>query len=587
VINNFFIFLSKNQSFSFLILSIALAFSAVLEIVGIGTIPLFVTAIVDIDLFNKIIEKINIFDLEIYFSNQDQILKFMTFAIILIFLIKNLFLFVIVVFEQYFNFLVVKTNSIKLYNKYLNENYSFHLDRNSSILSKNISHEVRSASSFLTSTLTLLRESLIFIFISILLMINSPENFLFVFVILTFFLILFYFFLNKKIKKRGEKFFYSRNNLIFTIEQSFGFIKEIILFKKKKLFLNEFNNNLNNSEFQSAFLNTVNKIPRMLFEIIAVIMCLVVVYYFFNNSREQLIPVVTLYGISLIRLIPSYSGILSSFLGIKFHSISFNYICDELKKNYQSKELVKTENENYNFEKKNKLVIKNLSFKYKQANQKVFSNINFEINSGNVIGIMGSSGSGKSTLADLLMGLYDPDDGSICFNTKNISKDPESWRKLIGYLSQDVFLLDNNIRNNIAIETDNNKIDNNLIEDVIKRSNCEEFIYDFPDKLESKVGERGVKLSGGQKQRIGIARVLYHNPEIFIFDEPTSGLDESNEKKIVNTICDLKKKNKIILLITHKISNLSRVDKILFIKNKKISIHENNSKTIEFIKENY
>ena len=154
MINNFFIFLSKNQSFSFLILSIALAFSAVLEIVGIGTIPLFVTAIVDIDLFNKIIEKINIFDLEIYFSNQDQILKFMTFAIILIFLIKNLFLFVIVVFEQYFNFLVVKTNSIKLYNKYLNENYSFHLDRNSSILSKNISHEVRSASSFLTSTLT-------------------------------------------------------------------------------------------------------------------------------------------------------------------------------------------------------------------------------------------------------------------------------------------------------------------------------------------------------------------------------------------------------------------------------------------------
>ena len=159
MINNFFIFLSKKQSYYFLILSLALAFSAVLEIVGIGTIPLFVTAIIDLDLFNKIIEKINIFDLEINFSNQDQILKFMTFAIILIFIIKNLFLFLIIVFEQYFNFLIVKTNSIKLYNKYLNENYSFHLDRNSAILSKNISHEVRSASSFLTSTLTLLRES--------------------------------------------------------------------------------------------------------------------------------------------------------------------------------------------------------------------------------------------------------------------------------------------------------------------------------------------------------------------------------------------------------------------------------------------
>ena len=122
---------------------------------------------------------------------------------------------------------------------------------------------------------------------------------------------------------------------------------------------------------------------------------------------------------------------------------------------------------------------------------------------------------------------------------------------------------------------------------MVEKSNSKEFIEEFVNKLDTQVGERGVRLSGGQKQRIGIARVLYHNPQIFIFDEPTSGLDESNEKKIINTICDLKKENTIVFLITHKISNLSKVDNILFVKDKKISIYENKPETIEFIKKNY
>ena len=558
-----------------------------LEIIGIGTIPLFITAVIDLDLFNKILEKINIFDLKIYFSNQEQVLSFMTLAIIIIFVFKSLFLLLITFFEQFFNYSIIKSNSMKLYNRYLNENYSFHLDRNSAILSKNISHEVRSAASFLTSTLSLLRECLIFIFICILLILNSPNDFLLLFVILSFFLILFYKFLSKKIKIAGEKFFYSRNKLIFTIEQSFGFIKEIIIFNKKRLFLNKFNKNLKISEFQNAYLNSINKVPRIAFEMVAVLMCLAIMHYYFYNSKEQLIPVMTLYGISLIRLIPSYSGILTSFLGIKFHSISFNYICNELRGNHEIKNTIKSEKENYSLEKNSKIIINNLSFKYKEANQEVFSDVNLEISSGNVIGILGSSGSGKSTFADLLMGLYFPNQGSISLNTKDINKDPGDWKKLISYLSQDVFLLDDNIRNNIAVETDEDKIDHKFIDEVVKKSNCEEFILDFPNKLDTQVGERGVKLSGGQKQRIGVARALYHKPKICIFDEPTSGLDEANEKKIVNTICALKQANKIVLFITHKISNLSKVDKVIFIKNKKISIHENTPKTIKFIRENY
>ena len=274
---------------------------------------------------------------------------------------------------------------------------------------------------------------------------------------------------------------------------------------------------------------------------------------------------------------------------MKFHLVSFQFISDELKRNYRNEENIikKNVNKNYIINKKSKLIIDNLSFKYEGTNKEILKNINLCLDFGKVIGVLGASGSGKSTFGDIIMGLYTPSKGNISLNSQNINDNPHDWKRLIGYLSQEVFLLDDSIKKNISISNNIDEINNHVINEVVEKSNSKEFIEEFPNKLDTQVGERGVKLSGGQKQRIGIARVLYHNPKIFIFDEPTSGLDENNEKKIINTICDLKKENTVVFLITHKISNLSDVDNILFVKDKKISIYENNAQTIEFIKKNY
>ena len=583
------ILLSKKQKIYFFGLSFLSAISALLEIIGISLVPLIVTAIVDVDLFKVIIKKISFVELDIDNISQEKVLYIMTIGVILIFLIKNSFLLFVGFLEQYFNYVLIKSNSERLYENYLNQDYSFHTDRNSAILTKNVTQEIRSAISFLSTILILFRESLIFLLICILLIINSPREFLLIFTILSLFLIFFYLFFNKRLKERGEKFFHSRNNLLFIIEQSFGFIKEIIIFKKKNLFFNRFTQYIKETEFQGVYLNTVNKAPRILFELIAVFICLAIIYYFFYNSRDQLIPIISLYGISMIRLIPSFSTILTSFLGMKFHLVSFQFISNELKRNYRNKEniLEKDNNKNYALNKKSKLIIDNMSFRYEGTNKEILNNINLSLNFGNVIGVLGASGSGKSTFGDLVMGLYLPTKGKLCLDSQNINDYPYNWKKLIGYLSQDVFLLDDSIRKNIAITNNLNEIDNQLINEVVEKSNSRKFIEEFTNKLDTQVGERGVKLSGGQKQRIGIARILYHNPKIFIFDEPTSGLDEANEKKIINTICNLKKENTLVFLITHKISNLSKVDNILFIKDKKISIYENNPETIEFIKKNY
>ena len=583
------IFLTKRQKKNFFILTLLMAISALLEIVGISLVPLIVTAIVDLDLFKDIIKKIRFVELDVDKISQEKVLYIMTAGIIFIFLFKNAFLLFVSFLEQYFNYNVIKSNSEKLYENYLNQDYGFHTDRNSAILTKNVTQEIRSAVSFLTTIQTLFRESLIFLLICTLLVLNSPREFLLIFTILSLFLLFFYLFFNKKLKKRGEKFFHSRNKLLFIIEQSFGFIKEIIIFKKKNLFLNRFTQHIKETEFQAVYLNTVNKAPRILFELLAVFICLAIVHYFFYNSKEQLIPIVSLYGISMIRLIPSFSTILTSFLGMKYHLVSFQFISDELKRNYINEENIikKNNNKNYIINKKSKLIIDNLSFKYEGTNKEILKNINLSLDFGKVIGVLGASGSGKSTFGDLIMGLYTPTKGNISLNSQNINENPHDWKKLIGYLSQEVFLLDDSIKKNISISNNIDEINNQVIDEVVEKSNSREFIEEFPNKLDSQVGERGVKLSGGQKQRIGIARVLYHNPKIFIFDEPTSGLDENNEKKIINTICDLKKENTVVFLITHKISNLSNVDNILFVKDKKISIYENNAQTIEFIKKNY
>ena len=583
------IFLSKKQKIAFFILIFLMAISALLEIIGISLVPLIVTAIVDLDLFKEILKKISFIKFNLDTISQEEVLYIMTIGVILVFLFKNAFLLFVGFLEQYFNYNLIKSNSEKLYENYLNQDYSFHTDRNSAVLTKNVTQEIRSAVSFLTTIQTLFRESLIFLFICVLLVLNSPKEFLLIFSLLSLFLLLFYLFFNKRLKKRGERFFHSRNKLLFIIEQSFGFIKEIIIFKKKNLFLNRFTKHIKETEFQAVYLNTVNKAPRILFELLAVFICLAIIYYFFYNSKDQLIPIVSLYGISMIRLIPSFSTILTSFLGMKFHLISFQFISNELKRNYFNEENTNKKNDkgNYIINQNSKLIIDNISFKYDGTNKEILNNVNLNLNFGSVIGVLGASGSGKSTFGDLIMGLYIPTKGSIALDNHNINDNPYNWKKLIGYLSQEVFLLDDSIKKNIAITNNINEINNDIVSKVVEKSNSKEFIEEFVNKLDTQVGERGVRLSGGQKQRIGIARVLYHNPQIFIFDEPTSGLDQNNEKKIINTICDLKKENTIVFLITHKISNLSKVDNILFVKDKKISIYENKPETIEFIKKNY
>ena len=268
---------------------------------------------------------------------------------------------------------------------------------------------------------------------------------------------------------------------------------------------------------------------------------------------------------------PAVNKIIGSYQQINLSKASINLVYEELK--LKKNILVdRTEKFNKNKNEFKSLLIKNLSFKYSNTDKFIFENVNFEIKKNLHIGFVGSSGSGKTTLIDCLLGLLPPTSGKILFNNQNIYNDLKNWQSNIGYVPQNIYLMDASIQENIAIGINKRFIDIDRINSS-KLSNLDEFIKGLPDGLSTNVGEKGVKISGGQRQRIGIARALYNNPQILVLDEATNALDTATEERFLNLINELKnQQNLTVVMITHRINTLKICNKIYKIENNQVSL---------------
>ena len=213
--------------------------------------------------------------------------------------------------------------------------------------------------------------------------------------------------------------------------------------------------------------------------------------------------------------------------------------------------------------------MKNIDYFYPNSQKKIIDNLSLEISYGEIIGIMGQSGAGKSTLIDIITGLLIPSRGKVIIDDNEINFIEKSWQNQVGYIPQEIYLFDDTIKANIAFGINKDKINYNHLRQAIKLAELEKFVNDLPEKENTRVGDRGIRLSGGQKQRIGIARSLYFKPKILIFDEPTSSLDQENESKIMKHIFSLGG-DLTIIIISHKLTTLSKCKKIINIENGKI-----------------
>ena len=285
-----------------------------------------------------------------------------------------------------------------------------------------------------------------------------------------------------------------------------------------------------------------------------------------GQSINAIIPTLGLFAAASFRLMPSANKILGNIQELRYAKPVVDTSYEEINK-ISDRKINDQLNGNLNFKKY--INIEEIHHTYEGTSKKTLDKININIPFGTLVGFVGESGSGKSTLIDIILGLLSPTKGSIKVDNIDIKENLRGWQNQIGYVPQEIFLTDDTLRRNVAFAIPDDKISNQSVDEAIKNANLDEFVRSLPKGLETMVGERGVRLSGGQRQRIGIARALYHKPNILVLDEATSSLDTDTEKEIMEGIFKLKK-NKTVLIVAHRLSTVSICDELFKLDKGKI-----------------
>ena len=553
----------KNKLF---FLYLALLVSAILEMVSLGSIPVFISFLIDRDSNFNILGM----DLGVNIKNffpRSEIYIILPIIIIFIYLFKSLYLFFVLYIEQK----LVKEIKLFFVNNifqiYMQKPYSFFLERNSAELMRNIVNESQTATSLIANVLQFSRELSILIVITILLLLFEPFITIFSISTLSAIGFLFYKFFNLYLKELGKIRLKFLKQVMSGVNTMIGAIKDIKIYKKENFFLNNFKNSTNLYEKVIFKINLIQRSPRIIFEFVAVLVLFFVFYLFMalNGDALSILPIIGLLTISIVRLIPAFSTMSSSLYFIRYVKQSFDNVSNEIiefKKNQPNKKQIVR---NYSHLENNLVQISNLKFFYKSSkNISSIENVNLSIKKGEMVGIIGKSGAGKSTLINLILGLLSPSNGVINFDKKEFKQE-----NIFSYVPQEIFLLDDTLRKNIAFGDCDKEIRDENVYDTIKLSGLSSFVEKNKKGLELIVGERGIRLSGGEKQRVGIARALYKKPDILILDEATSSLDYVTEKDIISSIDKLKKQLTIVM-VSHRLSTIENCDKVFLISNGKI-----------------
>ena len=382
--------------------------------------------------------------------------------------------------------------------------------------------------------------------------------------ILLILIILYYFLTSKNIYRLGVIKLDSQGKLLKIISESFNGTRDVKLKAAQLFFFKIYKKQLDKFVKSSNYQQAIVESPKILFEFILIF--LLFTFLFFNLNKKDvlnLLPLISIYLLSALKLIPSIMRILNIVQTIKGLEPSIIMLNKEFDNNENLNNILKLQDlSSHKFSFDEKIEFKNVNFSYDNKN-KIINNFSKVIHKNKMIGISGQSGSGKSTIIDLLTGLITPNSGNILIDGKIDINNGFllNWQNKIGYVSQSVFLLDSSIRENIAFGIENENIDNLKAVRVLKEAQLSDYISKLEKGLDTIVGERGVKLSGGQIQRIGIARELYREPELIIFDESTSALDIDTENEILDCIKELKKKMTIII-VSHRKNTLKYCDEI-------------------------
>ena len=510
-----------------------------------------------------------------FFSNLDESQLFVIPLLVLLasYGIKGFYLLFLKFYNAKFCYYLLTKLSNAIYKNYLYQDHLYHLKRNSSDLIRIITGEINFfLKSIILPLITVFTEILILIGIILLLLSVETKSTIYVLTIFLFFFVLYFLIISKKLKKWGEERIFHEGKKIQNLTQGLHGIKIVKIFNQEKTFLDKFNFNVSASAKANQYSSIISQIPSILIEFIAV--CLIVFFMIYNVRSSinvtEFFPTLALFTAAAFRILPSINRLVINIQSLKYASSGVEKIYKEFPLKSEIPTIINPKTEiNFN----NEINISNLSFKYPENNENILQDINLKIKFAQSIGFIGKTGVGKSTLIDLICGLLNPNEGKILVDDKNIQGNIKSWQQKIGYVPQDVYLLDDTIKQNIVFGKKADKDTDKNLMNSIKLAQLDKLISKLPEGINTIVGDRGARLSGGQIQRIGIARAINNNAKILIFDESTSALDAETEKGLINDIYKLKSK-KTLIMISHRMSILEHCDHVYNLKNKSIFLEK-------------
>ena len=499
--------------------------------------------------------------------SREELISAVMVAMVLIYIVRSLFLFWSLWIQKGFSASVSGRLSQSLFSTYLRQPYMFHLQRNSSTLMRNAKNATAIVTCGVDPFLVLLTDGLVAIAMFALLIAVEPVGTLAVLLVFGLSTFVFQRTTRRRIDNWGYQVDYHETKILQHLQEGFGGAKDVKVLGRENEFLSQHEKHLGESIRINRIYNVILTLPRSFMEIITIVgLCLLVVSMVVRGRElADIVPILGLFAAAAFRVMPSINRLLMATQTLIFNRSIIASVYQDFLLDSPDSLTVKS-----NTKFASQLELMDVSFQYPTAATASLQNVSLVVKRGEAVGFVGPSGAGKSTLVDVILGLFAPASGVVKVDGQDVQQNLRNWQNQIGYVPQAIYLTDDTLRRNVAFGLNDENIDDNLVRDAIRLAQLEDFVATLPEKLDTVVGERGVRLSGGQRQRIGIARALYHNPSVLVLDEATSSLDTPTEHGVMQAVQALQG-SKTVLIVAHRLSTVEYCDRLYKIENARIT----------------
>ncbi len=562
MIQKFRYIFSRADKFKLVGLVVLMIIGSVLELLAVAVFNPFIevmmqtSSIADDSFLQFFFQHTNIDSVEGY-------LIALSFIIAVIYVVKNVYL----TFEQNailsFSYRTRMNLATRLLTTYMNEPYTFHLSKNIAEMQRCLQTDTSQFMSLINSCLQLAVEFVTCLALGVYLFHTSHSITVLIGLLLGLCVFIFFIISKKVSSKLGRQNEFYNAKLFQWINQSLGGIKEVKILQREKYFIDSYRTNYKKVIWGARVNELLAAVPKYIVETVAIVglvLAIVVKLLFGHGALETFVPQMAVFAVAAFRLLPSVGKINAYVNNVMYTKASLDMIYQDLCEIEKNKPIeVEWEGKTENWKFMKGVFAEHITYHYPDSDTEVLHDITLEIPKGKTVALIGPSGAGKTTLADIILGLLPPVSGVVRMDDKNIYENLRSWRQKLGYIPQSIYLSDDTIRNNVAFGIYEDQIDDDAIWKALEKAQLKDFVQGLEKGLDTYVGDRGVRLSGGQRQRIGIARALYHDPEILVLDEATSALDSGTEQAVMESIESLQGL-KTMIIIAHRLTTIKNAD---------------------------